>query len=206
MPTYAHIQTDQTDAWYRVLQFTDLENPTIAHETYAYLDDLADMHRTALMQRLWNLPDLATNMLADMKHPQETLEEKGTLYVNKVGGFHPDPAEQEIVEVVECPQRPRAEGEGFTGWLTSEGNFFESIYGTHDQIAWNNNLADDEGAICLACATSPITNEMTDLVTKGLKAPTEKQLQWFATYEKQLSPNQQAELKTWKGKTNETTC
>lgn len=136
MPTYAHIQTDQTDAWYRVLRFTDLENPTVAHETYIYLDDLADMHRTALMQRLWNLPDLATSMLADMKHPQETLEEKGILYVNKVGGFYPDPSEQDIVEVVECPQRPRTTGEGFTGWLTSEGLFFERMISCLVNMTW----------------------------------------------------------------------
>lgn len=26
MPTYAHIQTDQTDSWYRILKYSDLDN------------------------------------------------------------------------------------------------------------------------------------------------------------------------------------
>ena len=52
MPTYAHIHTDQTDAWCRVLKDSDLEHPEKGVNTYLYLDDLADMHRTALIQRL----------------------------------------------------------------------------------------------------------------------------------------------------------
>lgn len=45
MPTYAHIQTDQ------------------AVDTYHYLDDLADIHRVTLIQRLYGSPEMAEIML-----------------------------------------------------------------------------------------------------------------------------------------------
>ena len=66
MPTYAHIQTDQTDAWYRVLKDSDLEHPEKGVDAYLYLDDLADMHRTALIQRLYGSPEMAEIMLDQM--------------------------------------------------------------------------------------------------------------------------------------------
>ena len=101
MPTYAHIQTDQTDAWYRVLKDSDLEHPEKAVDAYLYLDDLADIHHTALIQRLYGSPEMAEIMLDQMDHPEDTLKTKKTLYINKVGGFYPNPTDDEIVEIKE---------------------------------------------------------------------------------------------------------
>lgn len=76
MPTYAHIKTDQTDAWYRVLKDSDLEHPEKAVDAYHYLDDLAEMHRTVLIQRLYDSPEMAKIMLDKMDHPEDTLKPK----------------------------------------------------------------------------------------------------------------------------------
>ncbi len=84
------------------LKNSDLEHPEKAVDAYLYLDDLADMHRTALIQRLYSSPEMAELMLAQMDHPEDTLKTKKTLYVNKVGGFYPDPTNDEIVEIKEC--------------------------------------------------------------------------------------------------------
>lgn len=53
MPLYAHIKTDHIDSWFRLLTVDQLEDPDQALETKTYLDDLADIHRTALTQRLY---------------------------------------------------------------------------------------------------------------------------------------------------------
>ena len=191
MPLYAHIKNEHNDGWYRVVRLEDLKNPKIAHETYAYLDDLADMHKTALSQRLLNMPELLMEMTNKLEHPEQVLEKKGILYVNRVGGYYPDPSEDEIIEIREFQQRPVEDNTGLTGWLDSDGHFYESIYGTHNQIAWNHNLTDDDGAIYFAYATSPLTGEMTDLVKKGFYEPTKKQKEWLLTYMSQLSIKQQ---------------
>ena len=190
MPLYAHIKTDNTDGWYRVLYYDDLLNPTTAQETQTYLDDLLDMHKLALSQRLLNNPDILASMLKKLKHPQKELEEKNILYVNRVGGYYPDPTDNDIIEIKELPQRPLEKGTGFTGWLDSNGQFYESTYGTHQQIAWNHDIDIDEGSIYMTCAKSPITHEITDLIQLGLYDLTEKQLEWFHTYRDQLSKNQ----------------
>ena len=124
MPLYAHIKTDRVDGWFRLLTVDQLDDPEQTLETETYLDDLADMHRTALTQRLYNTPELLSSMLAKDEHPQTTLEKRGVLYVNRVGDYYPDPADDEIIEIKEFPQRPRAKNEGFTGWLDSNGNFY----------------------------------------------------------------------------------
>lgn len=191
MHTYAHIKTKNTDGWYRVLHCDDLTTPQLSYETNTYLEDLFDMHTIALSQRLWNMPELLADMSKKSEHPKKTLEKKKVLYVNRVGGYYPDPTIDEIVEVKELPQRPLNKGVGFTGWLDSDGQFYESIYGTHNHIAWNHDIEDDEGAIYLACSESPITKEKIDLITMGSLEPTEKQLEWFYTYMDQMSTNQQ---------------
>ena len=147
MPLYAHIKTDNTDGWYRVLYYDDLLNPTTAQETQTYLDDLLDMHKLALSQRLLNNPDILASMLKKLTHPQKELEEKNILYVNRVGGYYPDPTDNDIIEIKELPQRPLEKGTGFTGLLDSNGQFYESTYGTHQQIAWNHDIDIDEGSI-----------------------------------------------------------
>lgn len=187
MPTYAHIQTDQTDAWYRVLKDSDLEHPEKAVDTYLYLEDLAEIHRTNLIQRLYNSPEMTEIMLNKMDHPKETLKTKKTLYVNKVGGFYPNPTDDEIVEIKEYPQRPLAKNQGFTGWLDATGQFHECTYGTHNEIAHNHNITDDDSAIYFACATSPITNSLTDVAETGYLKPTQAQLDWIETYKDQMS-------------------
>lgn len=194
MPTYAHIQTDQTDAWYRVLKDSDLEHPEKGVDAYLYLDDLADMHRAALIQRLYGSPEMAEIMLDQMDHPEETLKTKKILYVNKVGGFYPDPTEDEIVEIKEYPQRPLAKDQGFTGWLDATGQFHECTYGTHNEIAHNHNITDDDSAIYFACATSPITNSLTDVAETGYLKPTQAQLDWLEKYKDQMSPTQREML------------
>ena len=194
MPTYAHIQTDQTDAWYRVLKDSDLEHPEKAVDAYLYLDDLADIHRVTLIQRLYSSPEMAEMMLAKMDNPEDTLKTKKTLYVNKVGGLYPNPTESEIVETKNCPQRPLAKNQGFTGWLDATGQFHECTYGTHNEIAHNHNITDDDAAIYFACATSPISNSLTDVAETGYLKPTQAQLNWLETYKDQMSPTQREML------------
>ena len=194
MPTYAHIQTNQTDAWYRVLKDSDLEHPEKAVDAYHYLDDLADIHRAALIQRLFGSPEMAEIMLDQMDHPEDTLKTKKTLYINKVGGFYPDPTESEIVEIKEWPQRPLAKDQGFTGWLDATGQFHECTYGTHNEIAHNHNITNDDSAIYFACATSPISNSLTDVAETGYLKPTQAQLDWLEKYKDQMSPTQREML------------
>ena len=197
MPLYAHIKTDRVDDWFRLLTADQLEDPDQTLETETYLDDLADMHRTALTQRLYNTPELLSSMLAKDEHPQTTLKKKGVLCVNRVGGYYPDPTDDEIVEIKNFPQRPLKKDTGFTGWLDSNGNFYESIYGTHNQIAFNHDITSDENAIYLACTTSPILNQKTNTITLGIGQPTKQQKEWLITYMDQLSPEQRNIAKKW---------
>jgi hypothetical protein len=197
MPTYAHIKTDRVDSWYRVLDknvvFNDETDEDIKAEDLAFMADLEDWHVTALTQRLTFSPDILASMLAQKPTPAETLLKDGMLYVNKVGGYYPDPTD-EIVAIEERPQRPLKDNEGFTGWLDSRGRFYECIYGTHNAIAFNRDIEDDEAAIYFACATSPVTQALTDVANLGLKEPTDAQRAWLKTYKHQLSPNQREAL------------
>ena len=158
--------------------------------------DLEDWHVTALTQRLTFSPDILTSMLAQNPTPAETLLKDGMLYVNKVGGYYPDPTD-EIVAIEEHPQRPLKDDEGFTGWLDSTGRFYECIYGTHNNVAFNRDIENDEAAIYFACAVSPITHALTDCANVGIEEPTEAQRQWLKTYKHQLSPNQREDLADW---------
>lgn len=197
MPTYAHIKTDRVDGWYRVLNknvvFNDETDEDVKAEDLAFMADLEDWHVTALTQRLASSPDLLTSMLAQNPTPAETLLKDGMLYVNKVGGYYPDPTD-EIVAIEEHPQRPLKDDEGFTGWLDSTGRFYECIYGTHNAIAFNRDIEDDESAIYFACAVSPITQDLTDVANVGIEEPTDAQREWFKTYKHQLSPAQREDL------------
>lgn len=200
MPTYAHIKTDRVDGWFRVLDknvvFNDEADEDIKAEDLAFMDDLEDWHVTTLTQRLASTPDLLTSMLRQNPTPAETLIKDGVLYVNKVGGYYPDPTD-EIIAIEEHPQRPLKDDEGFTGWLDSSGRFYECIYGTHNKVAFNRDIEDDESAIYFACAVSPITHALTDCANVGVKEPTEAQRQWLKTYKHQLSPAQREDLADW---------
>lgn len=197
MPTYAHIKTDRVDGWYRVLDknvvFNDETDEDVKAEDLAFMADLEDWHVTTLTQRLASSPDLLTSMLAQNPTPAETLLKDGILYVNKVGGYYPDPTD-EIVAIEEHPQRPLKNNEGFTGWLDSTGRFYECIYGTHNAIAFNRDIEDDESAIYFAYAVSPITQDLTDVANVGIEEPTDAQREWFKTYKHQLSPAQREDL------------
>lgn len=197
MPTYAHIKTDRVDGWYRVLDknvvFNDETDEDVKAEDLAFMADLEDWHVTALTQRLASSPDLLTSMLAQNPTPAETLLKDGILYVNKVGGYYPDPTD-EIVAIEEHLQRPLKDDEGFTGWLDNAGRFYECIYGAHNNVAFNRDIENDETAIYFACAVSPITQDLTDVATVGLKEPTDAQREWFKTYKHQLSPAQREDL------------
>ena len=197
MPTYAHIKTDLIDSWHRVLDknvvFNDETDEDVKAEDLAFMADLEDWHVTTLTQRLASSPDLLTSMLAQNPTPAETLLKDGMLYVNKVGGYYPDPTD-EIVAIEEHPQRPLKDDEGFTGWLDSTGRFYECIYGTHNAIAFNRDLENDEAAIYFACAVSPVTQALTDVANVGFKEPTDAQHEWLKTYKHQLSPAQREAL------------
>lgn len=200
MPTYAHIKTDLIDSWHRVLDknvvFNDETDEDVKAEDLAFMADLEDWHVTTLTQRLAFSPDLLTSMLAKNPTPAETLLKDGMLYVNKVGGYYPDPTD-EIKAIEEHPQRPLKDDEGFTGWLDSSGRFYECIYSTHNAIAFNRDIEDDKSAIYFACAVSPITQDLTDVATVGIEEPTEAQRNWLKTYKHQLSPNQREDLADW---------
>ena len=197
MPTYAHIKTDRVDGWFRVLDknvvFNDETDEDVKTEDLAFMDDLDDWQVTALTQRLACAGDMLTYMLQQRPTPAETLMRDSVLYVNKVGGYYPDPTD-EILAIEEHPQRPLKDNEGFTGWLDSTGRFYEYIYGTHNAIAFNRDIENDESAIYFACAVSPITQDLTDVANVGIEEPTEAQRQWLKTYKHQLSPAQREDL------------
>lgn len=81
-----------------------------------------------------------------------------------------------------------------TGWLDATGQFHECTYGTHNDIAHNHNITDDDSAIYFACATSPISNSLTDVAETGFLKPTQAQLDWIETYKDQMSPTQREML------------
>lgn len=202
MPTYAHLKTNRIDAWFRVLNknvvFNDETDKNIKAEDLAFMNDLDDWHHQALTQRLIKSnPLLLPSMLGNLPTPKEDLTKHGILYVNKVGGYYPDPTDNDILAIKKLPQRPLDTDEGFTGWLDSTGHFYECTYGTHNAIAFNRDLTNDDHAIYFACATSPITNDRTDCAKKGLKDPTDAQLAWLKTYKDQLSPKQRKNLAKW---------
>ena len=197
MPLYAHIKTDRVDGWFRVLDknvvFNDETDENVKAEDIAFMYDLEDWQTTVLTQRLTSSPDLLTSMLSQNPTPAETLIKQGVLYVNKVGGYYPDPTD-EIIAIKEHPQRPLKDNEGFTGWLDSSGHFYECIYGTHKNVAFNRDITEDESAIYFTCAVSPITNKHVNCANIGLKEPTKTQRQWLKTYKHQLSPTQRKDL------------
>ena len=106
MPLYAHIKTDRVDGWFRVLDknvvFNDETDENVKAEDIAFMYDLEDWQTTVLTQRLTSSPDLLTSMLGQNPTPAETLIKQGILYVNKVGGYYPDPTD-EIITIKEHP-------------------------------------------------------------------------------------------------------
>lgn len=197
MPLYAHIKTDHVDGWFRILDknvvFNDETDEDVKAEDLAFMYDLEDWQVTVLTQRLISSPDLLTSMLGQQPTPAETLMKDDVLYVNKIGGYYPCPTD-EIVAIEEHPQRPLEDNEGFTGWLDSSGHFYECIYGTHKNIAFNRDITDHESAIYFTCAVSPITQTLTDIAKLGLKEPTNAQRRWLKTHKHQLSPTQHKNL------------
>ena len=200
MPLYAHIKTNRIDSWFRVLDknvvFNDETNEDVKTEDLAFMYDLEDWQTTILTQRLAHSLDLLTSMLRQNPTPAETLIKQGVLYVNKVGGYYSNPTD-EIIAIKEHPQRPLKDNEGFTGWLDSTGHFYECIYGTHKNVAFNRDITDDEAAIYFTCAVSPITNKHVDCANIGPKEPTDVQRKWLKTYKHQLSPAQRKDLATY---------
>ena len=200
MPLYAHIKTNRIDSWFRVLDknvvFNDETNEDIKTEDLDLMYDLEDWQITILTQRLAHSLDLLTSMLRQNPTPAETLIKQGVLYVNKVGGYYSNPTD-EIIAIKEHPQRPLKDNEGFTGWLDSTGHFYECIYGTHKNVAFNRDITDDEAAIYFTCAVSPITNKHVDCANIGPKEPTDVQRKWLKTYKHQLSPAQRKDLATY---------
>lgn len=197
MPLYAHIKTNRIDSWFRVLDknvvFNDETDEDVKAEDLAFMYDLEDWQTTTLIQRLTSSPDLLTSMLGQNPTPAKTLIKQGVLYVNKIGGYYPDPTD-EIIAIKEHPQRPLKDDEGFTGWLDSTGHFYECIYNTHKNVAFNRDITDDEAAIYFTCAVSPIKNKHVDCAKLGIKKPTDAQRQWLKTYKHQLSPAQRKNL------------
>ena len=69
-----------------------------------------------------------------MDFMSESIDEHGTLYVNKVGGFYPVTESTAIEQIIQAEHRPYQDEEGLTGWLDTDGTFYEGIYGLHDLI------------------------------------------------------------------------
>lgn len=78
--------------------------------------------------------------------------------------------------------------------LDATGQFHECTYGTHNEIAHNHNITNDDSAIYFACATSPISNSLTDVAETGYLKPTQAQLDWLKKYKDQMSPTQREML------------
>ncbi len=93
------------------------------------MNDLEDWQVTNLTQRLYQRTwPSYKSMLGQQPTPAETLHERRRLYVNKVGGYCPDPTDE--IVAIENTHSVHSNDEGFTGWLRWYGSFYECTYGT----------------------------------------------------------------------------
>ena len=171
MNTYALIN----DSWYLVVTQEDYEY----NEEFRQLVDFYDhYHAKTLQKRLFNQPDLLNMMMSKMDYMSDSVAKHGTLYVNKVGGFYPVTESTVIEQIIQAEHRPYQDEEGLTGWLDTDGTFYEGIYGLHDVILdyFNLTACDDEEAVYFSSDVD-LFGEMFESV-QGSNL-TEAQRRWF---------------------------
>ena len=183
MNTYALIN----DSWYLVVTQEDYE----LNEEFRHLVDFYDhYHAKTLQKRLFNQPDLLNMMMSKMDYMSDSVAKHGTLYVNKVGGFYPVTESTVIEQIIQAEHRPYQDEEGLTGWLDTDGTFYEGIYGLHDVILDYFNLAQSiDGEAVYFSSDVDLFGEMFESV-QGSDL-TEAQCQWFAENMHALTIEQQ---------------
>ena len=171
MNTYALIN----DSWYLVVTQEDYE----FNEEFRQLVDFYDhYHAKTLQKRLFNQPDLLNIMMSKMDYMSDSVAKHGTLYVNKVGGFYPFTESTVIEQIIQAEHRPYQDEEGLTGWLDTDGSFYEGIYGLHDVILDYFNLAQSiDGEAVYFSSDVDLFGEMFESV-QGSNL-TEAQRRWF---------------------------
>lgn len=171
MNTYALIN----DSWYLVVTQEDYE----LNEEFRHLVDFYDhYHAKTLQKRLFNQPDLLNIMMSKMDYMSDSVAKHGTLYVNKAGGFYPVTESTNIEQIIQAEHRPYQDEEGLTGWLDTDGTFYEGIYGLHDVILdyFNLDQSIDDEAVYFSSDVD-LFGEMFESV-QGSNL-TEAQRRWF---------------------------
>lgn len=171
MNTYALID----GSWYLVVTQEDYE----LNEEFQHLVDFYDhYHAKTLQKRLYTQPDLLNMMMSKMDYMSDSVAKSGTLYVNKVGGFYPFTESTVIEQIIQAEHRPYQDEEGLTGWLDTDGSFYEGIYGLHDVILDYFNLAQSiDGEAVYFSSDVDLFGEMFESV-QGSNL-TEAQRRWF---------------------------
>lgn len=171
MNTYALIE----GSWYLVVTQEDYE----FNEEFRHLVDFYDhYHAKTLQKRLFNQPDLLNMMMIKMDYMSDSVAKHGTLYVNKVGGFYPVTESTNIEQIIQAEHRPYQDEEGLTGWLDTDGTFYEGTYGLHDVILDYFNLAQSiDGEAVYFSSDVDLFGEMFESV-QGSNL-TEAQRRWF---------------------------
>lgn len=183
MNTYALID----GSWYLVVTQEDYE----LNEEFRHLVDFYDhYHAKTLQKRLFNQPDLLNIMMSKMDYMYDSVVKHGTLYVNKVGGFYPVTESTVIEQIIQADHRPYQDEEGLTGWLDTDGTFYEGIYGLHDLILDYFSLVQfGEGEAVYFSSDVDLFGEMFESV-QGSDL-TEAQRQWFVENMHALTLEQQ---------------
>ena len=183
MNTYALID----GSWYLVVTQEDYES----NEEFRHLVDFYDhYHAKTLQKRLYTQPDLLNMMMSTMDYMSDSVANHGTLYVNKVGGFYPVTESTNIEQIIQAEHRPYQDEEGLTGWLSTDGAFYEGIYGLHDVILDYFNLAQSiDGESVYFSSDVDLFGEMFESV-QGSDL-TEAQRRWFVENMHALTLEQQ---------------
>lgn len=116
--------------------------------------------------------------MSGMDYMSDSVAKHGTLYVNKAGGFYPVTESTNIEQIIQAEHRPYQDEEGLTGWLDTDGTFYEGIYGLHDVILDYFNLAQSiDGEAVYFSSDVNLFGEMFESV-QGSDL-TEAQRRWF---------------------------
>ena len=172
MNTYALID----GSWYLVVTQEDYE----LNEEFQHLVDFYDhYHAKTLQKRLYTQPDLLNMMMSKMDYMSDSVAKSGTLYVNKVGGFYPVAESTNIEQIIQAEHRPYLDEEGLTGWLDTDGTFYEGTYGLHDVILdyFSLDPNDRDGEAVYLSADTDLFGDMFESV-QGSNL-TEAQRLWF---------------------------
>ena len=176
-------------AWYKELQFK--EEYTAQEKLYLWYIDL--VHKKNLMTRLANNIDLLERMLSKLPKMEDELRTHKTLYVNKVGGFFIKVTEDEIEDWDYSDTRPFVENEGLCGWLSEDGEFYETVYGAHSEVL---SIYEDKikNAIYFSYGKD-VYNELFEMVIKNTDSLSKEQEEWLNANYFALSEKQQEIVK-----------